>query len=243
MAKTNEKGVLRDRAQAVVFKYAPLVKGVAHKIRSTLPEVALFNIDDLVQSGFIGLLEASKRHDPDRGASFRTYAGIRIRGEILDWLRAANPGTRDLNNAMRPVSEAARRVGQTMLRKPFHAEVAALLEMDIGEYHRLLGRHSLRRDAVRLDEALELRKAFFSEALSDNGAGNLCFGLDKAEQQHDLRRAMLRLSDTERALVEAHYYRDMSFREVGKMLGKKHEADVSRLHKRARAHLKELFAT
>ncbi|MDB9789527.1 sigma-70 family RNA polymerase sigma factor, partial [Gammaproteobacteria bacterium] len=88
----------------VVEKYAPLVKRIAHHLLLRMP--ASVQVDDLVQSGMIGLLEAAKKYDVSKGASFETYAGIRIRGSMLDEVRKGDWAPRSVHRKSRKVAEA-----------------------------------------------------------------------------------------------------------------------------------------
>ena len=106
----------------VVDRYSPLVKRIAHHLLLRMP--ASVQIDDLIQSGMIGLLEAAKKYDVSKGASFETYAGIRIRGSMLDEVRKGDWAPRSVHRKSRKVAEAIKaieaRTGkmQKMLKSP-----------------------------------------------------------------------------------------------------------------------------
>ena len=92
----------------VVDRYAPLVKRIAHHLLLRMP--ASVQIDDLIQSGMIGLLEAAKKYDVTKGASFETYAGIRIRGSMLDEVRKGDWAPRSVHRKSRKVAEAIKAI-------------------------------------------------------------------------------------------------------------------------------------
>ena len=96
----------------LVIKHAPLVKRIAYHLMARLPPSV--QVDDLIQSGMIGLLEASRNYDPSQGASFETYAGIRIRGSMLDEIRKCDWAPRSLHRKVREVSNAIREIAHAI---------------------------------------------------------------------------------------------------------------------------------
>ena len=93
-----------ERADSLVRQHAPLVKRIAYHLMARLP--ASVQVDDLIQSGMMGLLEASKKYEPSKGASFETYAGIRIRGAMMDEIRKGDWVPRSVHRNTRKISEA-----------------------------------------------------------------------------------------------------------------------------------------
>ena len=126
---------LRDQ-NALVNRYAQLVRRIAYHLMSRLPPTV--QADDLIQSGMIGLLEASRNYNAEQGASFETYAGIRIRGAMLDEMRRGDWAPRSLHRKMRQVTEAIRGVELREGRDARDAEVAEVLDISLGEYHQIL---------------------------------------------------------------------------------------------------------
>ncbi len=106
----------------IVHKFTQRVKRIAHHLIARLPQTV--QIDDLVQAGMIGLLEASRKYDADKGASFETYAGIRIRGAMLDEVRRGDWAPRSVYRSARRVAQAIREVECASGREASHAEVA-----------------------------------------------------------------------------------------------------------------------
>src|SRR5512134_3914716 len=106
----------------MVVKHAPLVKRIAYHLMGRLPDTV--QLDDLVQSGMLGLLEAIKHYDAGQGASFETYAGIRIRGAMLDELRRSDWTPRSVHKKARMVAEAIREVENKLGRDAKDSEVA-----------------------------------------------------------------------------------------------------------------------
>ena len=116
----------------IVDTYAPLVKRIAYHLMSRLPPTV--QVDDLIQSGMIGLLEASKNYDATQGASFETYAGIRIRGSMLDEIRKGDWAPRSLHRKVREIAKAVAELEALHGRDARDAEVAERLDMSLKEY-------------------------------------------------------------------------------------------------------------
>ena len=121
---------------AIVEKHASLVKKVACHLIARLP--ASVQLDDLIQSGMIGLIEASKNFDASKGASFETFAGIRIRGAMLDEIRRGDWAPRSVHRNARLVAETIAELESTLNREPKDTEVAEKLDITLDEYHHIL---------------------------------------------------------------------------------------------------------
>ncbi|XLU01408.1 Sigma-F factor [Aeromonas rivipollensis] len=120
----------------LVERHAPLVKRIAQHLLARLPSSVL--LDDLIQAGMIGLLEASRNFDGSKGASFETYAGIRIRGAMLDEIRRGDWVPRSVHRNSRAIAEAIENVEQAHGRDARDTEVAANMGVSLGEYHAML---------------------------------------------------------------------------------------------------------
>ncbi|MGK0373016.1 MAG: RNA polymerase sigma factor for flagellar operon FliA, partial [Glaciecola sp.] len=125
-----------DKTQ-LVEKHAPLVKRIAHHLLARLPASVL--VDDLIQSGMIGLLEAARNFDGTKGASFETFAGIRIRGAMLDEIRKGDWTPRSVHKNSRAITEAVNIVERDTGRDARDVEVAKVLEVSLKTYHQMLG--------------------------------------------------------------------------------------------------------
>src|SRR5262245_4780315 len=122
-----------DSATQLVERYAPLVKRIAHHLMGRLP--ANVQVDDLIQAGLIGLLEAARGFDATKGASFETFAGIRIRGAMIDEVRRGDWAPRSVHRNARRVQEAMTRLEKRLGRDATDQEVANELGMSVEEYH------------------------------------------------------------------------------------------------------------
>jgi len=122
--------------EALVKTHALLVKRIAHHLLGRLPQSV--QLDDLIQSGMIGLLEAARNYDSTKGASFETYAGIRIRGHMLDEVRRNDWVPRSVHRNSRKISEAVQHLENRLGREAKDVEIAQELEISLTEYHEML---------------------------------------------------------------------------------------------------------
>ncbi|RLV61604.1 RNA polymerase sigma factor FliA [Parashewanella curva] len=125
-----------DDRTNVVEQYAPLVKKIAHHLLARLP--ASVQLDDLLQAGLMGLLEASGKFDSGKGAKFETFAGIRIRGAMLDEIRRGDWVPRSVHRNQRMVDQVIEKLEQELGREASDIEIAAELNIPIEEYHHIL---------------------------------------------------------------------------------------------------------
>ncbi|PHX37521.1 flagellar biosynthesis sigma factor, partial [Pseudomonas sp. NZIPFR-PS5] len=126
----------KDSQYELIERYAPLVKRIAYHLLARLP--ASVQVEDLIQAGMIGLLEVSTKYDSTKGASFETYAGIRIRGAMLDEVRKGDWAPRSVHRNTRMVSDAIRAIEAKTGRDAKDHEVAAELELSLDDYYGIL---------------------------------------------------------------------------------------------------------
>ena len=135
-AAAQYRAVQRTAANDVIAQHADLVRRIAHHLAARLP--ASVEIDDLIQAGMIGLLEASRSYDAEQGASFETYASIRIRGSMIDEIRRGDWVPRSVHRRARQAAATVREIEQRTGRAAIATEVASAMEMPLPEYLRLL---------------------------------------------------------------------------------------------------------
>lgn len=214
-------------------QYTPLVRRIAQHLLLRLPSSVV--LDDLIQAGMLGLLEASKRFDPSKGASFETYAGIRIRGSIIDEVRRGDWTPRSVHRNGRRVTEAIRAVEFRTGCDATDAEVAAELQMTVSEYH------------VLLQDSLDSR-LFSIDELShdDDGSVGMQFegddpGPDQRVQNDAFRQALAdaisALPEREKLVMALYYDEELNLKEIGSILGVS-ESRVSQIHSQAAMRLK-----
>ena len=136
MSKLSAYGKTADQSQLLVERHAPLVKRIALHLMARLP--ASVQLDDLIQSGMIGLIEAGKKFDGGKGASFETYAGIRIRGAMLDEIRRGDWTPRSVHRNGRLIANTIAELEAELGRDVKDTEVAEKLDVTIDEYHQMI---------------------------------------------------------------------------------------------------------
>ena len=190
--------------------------------------------DDLIQAGMLGLLEASRNYDPTQGASFETYAGIRIRGSMLDEIRRSDWTPRSVHRKARMVADAMREIENNEGRDARDVEVAEVLGMSLEGYHQIL-QDSTGCRIFSLDELNSL-----GEGLPDLGEriSDLPFeGLQKDAFKKALADAIAGLPERERLVVAMYYDDELNLREIGHVLGVS-ESRVCQIHSQATLRLR-----
>jgi RNA polymerase sigma factor for flagellar operon FliA len=198
----------------IVAQHTALVRRIAFHLVSRLP--ATVQADDLIQSGMIGLLEASRNYEPTHGASFETYAGIRIRGAMLDEIRRQDWAPRSLFRKMRQVAEAMREIENSEARDARDAEVATRLGISLDEYHRILKDASGHK--VFSTEDLSAGVESVAEGLY-GGSESPLDSLEGDEFRRGLARAISTLPEREKLVMSLYYDRELNLREIGELLG------------------------
>lgn len=219
---------LRDR---LVLHYAPLVKYVAGRVGTGLPSHV--EVSDLIQSGIFGLVDAIEKFEPERGLKFETYAMQRIRGAILDDLRAQDWVPRSVRSRARDVERALERLEARLQRTATDAELAAELELSTEELRDLLAQLQM-TSVVALDDLIGSGSAAASlvETLRDDRAEDPMAALVDRDSRRQLAEAVERLSDRDRIVVTLYYFENLTLAEIGKVLGVT-ESRVCQLHTRA----------
>lgn len=227
-------------AQDLIKNHAGLVKRIAHHLKGRLPPSV--QIEDLIQAGMIGLLEASKNYDASKGASFETYSGIRIRGSMLDEIRKGDWAPRSVHRNTRRITQAIRKIENEAGRDAKDQEVADELEISLDDYHKMLqdsvGTRIFGFDDVGVNEDLvpEGIVGYFPSPLD---------GLQKADFHKALAKGITSLPERERLVLALYYDEELNLREVGSVLGVS-ESRVSQIHSQAmlrlQARMKEWHA-
>lgn len=219
---------LRDR---LLLHYAPLVKYVAGRVGTGLP--AHVDIADLVQSGVFGLWDAISRFEPERGLKFETYAMQRIRGAILDELRAQDWVPRSVRSRARDVERALERLEGRLQRSATDAEVAVELGVSVADLRELYAQLQL-TSVIALDELMAVGRGGTSiaETLPDDAAQEPGAVLDSVESRRLLAEAVSQLTDRDQVVVSLYYFENLTLAEIGRVLGVT-ESRVCQLHTRA----------
>lgn len=196
-----------------VMQHAPLVKRIAYHLLGRLPDSV--QVDDLIQAGMLGLLEAIKNYDASQGASFDTYAGIRIRGSMLDEVRRSDWTPRSVHKKSRMVSDAIRTIENKTGREARDVDVATYLGIAIDEYNHILQDSSSCR-VFSVEELAQDGDHYMDETLShEEGPVD---GLSREGFQQALANAIMGLPERERLVISLYYDEEFNLREIGEVL-------------------------
>jgi RNA polymerase sigma factor FliA len=215
-----------------VLQHVALVKRIAYHLMNKLPETVL--VDDLIQAGMLGLLEASKNFDPAQGASFDTYAGIRIRGAMLDEVRRLDWTPRSVHKKARMVTEAIRAIENVTGRDAKGPEIAEHLGISIEDYHQIL-RDTMSSRTFSVEELAQTGDHFLDEWA--NTDADPADRLSQDSFQKALANAILMLPERERLIVSLYYDDELNLREIGEVLGIS-ESRVSQISSQAMLRLR-----
>jgi len=229
-------GLLERNQDELVRKQAPLVKRIAYHLMSRLPPTV--QIDDLIQSGMIGLLEASKNYDASQGASFETYAGIRIRGAMLDEIRKGDWAPRSLHRKVREISKVVAAIEAETGRDARDSEVAARMNMDLNSYYQTL--QDATSHKVFSFEDLPSKDDVLSEGLYER-IPEPAENVEKEKFKNALAQAIASLPERERLVMSLYYRDELNLRETGEVMGVS-ESRVCQIHSQALVRLKARMA-
>lgn len=242
--KEGTKKIDRRTKEKLILEYAPLIKFIAQKIAVRLPSNIEF--DDLVSSGVIGLMDAIDKYDPSRDNKFKTYAEFRIRGAILDELRAQDWVPRSVREKAKQLERAHVRLEQQLGRVPTEDEITKELKITKDEYFELLNQVKS-VSILSLDEAGSFnssdRKSILSLLESCKIPSPLT-ELNLKAVKEVVTKAIESLPEKQRLVLSLYYYEDLNLKEIGDVLDVT-ESRVSQLHTQAvlwlRRKLKSYF--
>jgi RNA polymerase sigma factor for flagellar operon FliA len=223
-------GPSSSNADELIRTHADLVKRIAYHLCARLPSTV--EVDDLIQSGMIGLLEAAAQFQDGKGATFETYAGIRIRGAMLDSLRALDWAPRSVHRRAREVAQVIQDIERETGAEATPAAVAARLGITLDEYHHIV------QDAASCHLAsLEDMEG------TDPGDDHLdpLRAITDANFRVALAEAIDGLPEREKLIMSLYYQDELNLKEIGKVLGVT-ESRVSQLHGQAVSRLKARLA-
>jgi RNA polymerase sigma factor FliA len=232
--RTRDKTV-RDR---LILTYAPLVKFVAGRLGSGLPTHVDEN--DLVSYGLLGLIGAIERYEPDRDVKFETYAMARIKGSIIDELRAMDWVPRSIRSRAREIERAMAQLEAQLHRAPTDEELAKKIGITEDELTDSLS-DIARSSIAALDEMWTVSaggdQIALIDTIEDTAGPEPQAALAQTELREALAEAIARLPEREKLVVTLYYYEELTLREIGEVLGVT-ESRVSQLHTKAILRLK-----
>ncbi len=215
----------------MVERYAPLVKRIAYHLISRLPPSV--QAHDLIQAGMVGLLEATRNYDAIHGASFETYAGIRIRGAMLDEIRRSDWAPRSIHRKARELSAAVHQVETRTGREAGDSEVARQMDISLDEYHKILAQVSGSR-VMNFDD-IGMEEESISEAVIER-SGDPTAGRQEGDLKKMLAGAISLLPERERLVLALYYDEELNLREIGEAIGVS-ESRVCQIRSQALARL------
>ncbi|MCP3687499.1 MAG: RNA polymerase sigma factor FliA [Gammaproteobacteria bacterium] len=213
-----------------IIRYASLVKRIAYHLLNRLPPTV--QVDDLIQAGMIGLLEASSNFNATMGASFETFAGIRIRGAMIDEIRRSDWTPRSVHRKCREVTEAIRKIESETGKDANDSDVADLLGISLSEYHKILIDSSSSK--IYSMEALEENQETAIPSSSDYTPEQAFGGV---EYRRQLATAIASLPEKEKLVMSLYYDDELNFREIGDVL-EVSESRICQLHSQALVRIK-----
>ncbi len=218
----------------LVIQHVPLVKRIAFHLMGRLPDSVL--VDDLIQAGMLGLLEAVKNYDQSQGASFDTYAGIRIRGSMLDEVRRSDWTPRSVHKKARMVSEAIREVENKLGRTARDVDIAEHMGVDLETYNQML-QDSLGCKTFSVEELAETGDSIFFDDEQTDTRNEPVELLDENDFQQALAKAIMALPERERLVISLYYDEEFNLREIGEILNIS-ESRVSQISSQAMLRLR-----
>lgn len=219
--------------ETLVKEHAVLVKRIAHHLLGRLPDYV--QVDDLIQAGMVGLLEAAQRYEGSKGASFSTYAGIRIRGAMLDDIRRGDWAPRSVHRNARKIMDAIQQIESAKGRDAEDSEVAEYLGMEQEQYHQILS------------DTTSCRLFSFEELIENQGEPDLLEPSDEPNPLHKVERSKFQkvlaesikeLPEREQLVLSLYYDEELNLKEIGAVLNIG-ESRVSQLHSQAALRLRK----
>ena len=236
-ARENHGAIPADLKEQIILQHAPLIRYIVNRIAIRLP--SHIDLDDLHNTGVIGLMDAIDKYNPDKNCKFKTYAEFRIKGAILDQLRSLDWVPRSIRQKSRRLEQAYTEVEQRLGRSATEQEVAASLGIDLDEFHFLLnqvrGISMVNLDELRSSGGADqpMHGDIFEDVKAENPFTSL--------KSHEMRQAVAEcigiLPEKERLVISLYYYEDLNMKEIGGVLGIT-ESRVCQIHTKAVARLR-----
>ena len=235
--KAEPNKITPEEKNKLVIEYSPLIKFIAQKIAVRLP--SNIELDDLISSGVIGLMDAIDKYDPTRDNKFKTYAEFRIRGAILDELRAQDWVPRSVRDKSKMLDKALVELEAQLGRSPSEEEIAQKLGLSMDEFYDLI--NQVRPvSLVSIDDANTLSnvdKKSILNLLEGCRMNNPLVQLNMKSVKEVVAKAIEDLPERQRLVLSLYYYEDLNLKEIGRIL-RVTESRVSQLHAQAVARLR-----
>ena len=218
-----------DREQQLM-DYLPLVKYIAGRVAIGLPKSV--ELDDLINAGVVGLIEAHNNFDPGKGVKFESYASMRIRGAILDELRAIDWAPRSTRAKSREVERTISALQNRLGRSPAEEEIAENLDMSLEDLYKLMDDLSS-TTLLSLDEFTygsdDNKQVALVDTLQSQDKSDALTDLERQEMRNLLVESIGLLTDQERLVIALYYYEELTLKEIGQVM-ELSESRVSQIH-------------
>ena len=224
----------------IIIEYAPLIKYIAQKIASRLP--SNIELDDLISCGIIGLMDAIDKFDPKRDNKFKTYAEFRVRGAILDELRAQDWIPRSIREKAKIIERAYAKLEALLGRSATDEEMSEELGVPQEEFHNML--HKARSVALlNIDDSSSFNKGdkkLIANLMMDSKVSNPFSAVAYKNSRDKIKEGIASLPEKQRLVLSLYYYEDLNLKEIGRVLNVT-ESRVSQLHTQGIVKLRVKF--
>jgi RNA polymerase sigma factor for flagellar operon FliA len=236
-ARDTHGEIPQNLKERIVLEHTPLIRYIVNRIAVRLP--SHIDLDDLHNTGVIGLMDAIEKYDPEKNCKFKTYAEFRIKGAILDQLRSLDWVPRSVRQKSRRLERAYLEVEQRLGRSANEHEVADLLGLQLDEFHFLVSQ--VRGvSMVNLDElrsGVDGDQSGFGDIFEDVKAENPFHSLKSRELRQAVAECIASLPEKERLVISLYYFEDLNMKEIGNVLGIT-ESRVCQIHTKAVGRLR-----
>ena len=230
--------ITTENREEVIKRYSPMIKYVANRIAMRLPPH--IEVDDLISVGVLGLMDAISKYDSSRGAKFKTYAEFRVRGAILDELRALDWVPRSIRQKASAVEKVVRSLEAKLRRLPEDDEVAKEMDMSLDQFYRTID-ETKSVPVFSLEDLGIAKESGEQQSLLDCLAGKADADPQTQIRLIELKEIIAKAIDTlpekERLMVSLYYYEELTMKEIGAVLDIT-ESRVSQIHSKAVLHLR-----
>ncbi len=231
-AKTNsDHDSITNTREDLILKYAPLIKFIANRLALRLPPH--IDIQDIINSGVVGLIDAIDKFDESKGVLFKTYAEFRIKGAILDNLRSMDWVPRSIRKTVSQLEKTFTELEKKHKRPATDDEVAEALNVDLEKYHEILAQASgIALLSLEVISSTEDSRLKLLDCLTDDDKSNPMAIVGKEEIRSYILQAIEELPEKEKIVVSLYYYDELTMKEISRVL-KITESRISQIHTRA----------
>ena len=229
--------ISHDKKEEIIKEFLPYIRYTAYRLSWKLP--AHINIDDLISVGLMGLMDAVDRFEPGK-VKLKTYAELRIKGAMIDELRATAWIPRSMKKKIEQINNARDRLEKKHGRRPDDTEVARLLKMPLGDYYKIL-QYATSSSPIRLEDFRNNKYADsdlnIAECIADSKAKNPLSLLEEKDNEEKLAELIDTLPEKEKIVLSLYYWEELTMQEIGRVLNIT-ESRVCQIHSQAIIKLK-----